>query len=350
MSGWSFSMNKYFSLAWAALFLGLFSFPAMSFAGKNVMELVREGNLKELRSILKTKVDPNLPLGDEGETPLMVALSNGNKSISILLLNAGAKVNYRTHKGDTPLKRAEGNDSLTYTCLPMKRLERIKMVIESGRIDLLEKHWDIWKENISRVNPLAIAIHAAEVETLEFFLRHDVNPKYVSSSKEASAASKELPLVLAVQKYYEMKEQRSFRRKYMAMIRLLLENEADPNGQYDGNFSPLIVAKYYEKDGPISKLFLSHLKRELKSPRHLKEKWIKESKDRIELIKEEQEDTPRTSGEQEIYARKMETYKGLIEPYHWNGAKFENESLAEEMTESEVDRVNDSIAEEMNED
>ena len=72
---------------------------------ENLLKYTREGNFNEIRSLLsKTKVDINYE-NNISQTALMIACdcNTGNTKIINLLIENGAKIDYKNRLGDTAL-------------------------------------------------------------------------------------------------------------------------------------------------------------------------------------------------------------------------------------------------------
>lgn len=95
---------------------------------------VREGNLQEVKKLLKKKADPNIP-NAHGITPLHLAAYWGEAAITEALLKSGANVDANTGKGWTPLHSAAIAGGLK------TRKSIIDMLRRAGsRDDIRDKH------------------------------------------------------------------------------------------------------------------------------------------------------------------------------------------------------------------
>ena len=106
---------------------------------------------------------------ETGMTPLLYACQNGNKEISILLIDLGANINWRDNLGNTCLHYAidSGNDSLVKKLIMFGANKNIKNAEGELPLDLAEKKKDIRMINILREKKCPIIMSLFNIENKE---------------------------------------------------------------------------------------------------------------------------------------------------------------------------------------
>ena len=81
--------------------------------------------LKEIEKLLNKIVSENVNIKDEnGNTPLHVAVQQGNVKVVEVLLNKGANVNVKNSVGETPLDLAFQNRNIKIIVLLGDRVDK----------------------------------------------------------------------------------------------------------------------------------------------------------------------------------------------------------------------------------
>lgn len=183
-------------------------------------------------ALLNHGADPNLI--HRGHHPLDQAV-NADSRVLRLMLDAKANPNTHTSLGDTPLHRAASCSPQTYIALakeghykgsPPNCRESLRLLIKAGA--------DVNAPGLNGRTPLTYAITFNNVVAAKQLLRAGANVEAIGT--EGTTA-----LMLALDEYAsEMYVRRSGRiptfGSHVPMIRLLLENHANPNVKSEGTY------------------------------------------------------------------------------------------------------------------
>ena len=106
---------------------------------------------------------------ETGMTPLLYACQNGNKEISILLIELGANINWKDNLGNTCLHYAieSGNDSLVKKLILFGADKNLKNNEDELPLDIAEKKKDIKMVNILKEKKCPIIMSLFNIENKE---------------------------------------------------------------------------------------------------------------------------------------------------------------------------------------
>ena len=190
-----------------------------SFGNTALAAAIRAGNKAIVEWLLANKADPNIKDHD-GKTALFIAVGAGNKAIVELLLAHGADANVAAKDGKSSLFAAIDNGNLS--------------MVEM----LLSNKADVNLKTSDGFSPLLAAVNAKNFQIVESLLKQgaDVNTKLADNH---ASTPRWTPLDAAVS------------LDSAELVKLLLDNHADPNARFDladrgninaGDCTPLILA------------------------------------------------------------------------------------------------------------
>ncbi len=163
---------------------------------RDLLDSITKKDIPFINYLLESGVDANCSCDiamTDGITPLFYAAEDNTVDIAKILLRHGANIESKTEYGATPLFHAarEGNTEI------------IEFFIKHGA--------NVNAINNSNESPLYYAIKENVAEIVDVLLRNGANPNHQSSNFNS-------PLLEAVNK-----------KSSIDIVRLLLENRADPN-------------------------------------------------------------------------------------------------------------------------
>ena len=164
----------------------------------------QNGQLPIVEQLLKTKVDPNIPM-DNGETPLYIASKNGYLRIVKQLLKARAHPDLSDSSGQAPLHHACFNGFLPIVQELLQENANPNIATDDG------------------VTPLHFACQISHLPVVEELLQKQADPNF----KRKDGAT---PLHVACH------------HNFLSIVDKLLQEKADPNAQMTSGVTPLYIA------------------------------------------------------------------------------------------------------------
>jgi ankyrin repeat protein len=163
---------------------------AAAVATTPLVEAVRQGDVPQMRALLKAGADVNQPQGD-GATPLHWAVHGDSVDLVRLLLEAGASARVANDLGITPLHLAAANGNVATLRLLLQKKANANAAAESG------------------VTPLMEACRSGSVDAVRLLLAHGAQVNARESARGQTA------LMWAVS------------RQHPDVVKVLIENRAD---------------------------------------------------------------------------------------------------------------------------
>lgn len=123
--------------------------------------------LAALTILLREGADPSLPNGDEGVSPLLMAVFRGSVAAVRLLLAAGASTSTRGAEGDTPVCWA-ANEGM---------LDILEVLLAAGAEDIDSA------AGLLGLTPLGAACRNGRRETIDMLLAHGASPDALDADR-----------------------------------------------------------------------------------------------------------------------------------------------------------------------
>lgn len=211
---------------------------------RDLIEACEYGDLKELKSILKSGIDINKKYKDRNdETALIVASKKGNLEIVKCLIENRADVN------------AEDNDGWT----------ALMYALNIGRIDiaeyLIEKGAKINAQNVNGATALLIASSYGHSETVKYLLEKGADINIPNKSKSTAlieaSSNRDLGIVKLLLSEIEKRKKDYLNAQdnygfsalmyasynlHLEIVKLLIENGAKVNEKNNGDWTALMYA------------------------------------------------------------------------------------------------------------
>ena len=179
----------------------------------------RYGHEKTVAYLLEKGVDVNAR-DKFGNTPLIAAAGSGHAGVVKMLVGAGADINAQNTESQTALMAAATGG----------RAEIVEALLKSGaQVDPVN--------NIGET-ALFSAVRFGQLDSAKLLLSRKANPNLQNQAKIASSISGYTPLMYAAERGINPAA-----TDWEAMIRLLLENGADPNMKNRRGDSALSIAR-----------------------------------------------------------------------------------------------------------
>lgn len=178
---WMDEKRSYIKLTWAprkdiprmAVCIGLIvgpiaffsSLPPSEYGESKLTDAVYEGNLDEVKLVLKSGVDINKP-SSTGFTALMVAAHQGNLKLYRFLLEKGASRNGKVTSGE---KEFIGKDAFAVALI-------------GGNTEIVKDLFrdEILKSSTPEQYPLHVAAHRCHVGVIDFLIEKGAQPNFIS--------------------------------------------------------------------------------------------------------------------------------------------------------------------------
>ncbi|KAM7542694.1 hypothetical protein Aperf_G00000019301 [Anoplocephala perfoliata] len=120
-------------------------------------KLIYQSKIEEVRNLFQSGVDPNIPMGVQRRTPLMLASELGNEELVKLILE---------HGGDTTAKDTGGNTAL-HLAVIMGHLNCIKLLFNS---EVAENSIDV-----KGLTPMEWAIYKGRMDIINYMTESGIN-------------------------------------------------------------------------------------------------------------------------------------------------------------------------------
>ena len=186
---------------------------------------VNDGNYTALKDMLSNeKIDINLQ-DTFGETPLIIAVEDGNENIIKLLLEHGADIHQTNQNHETALM----------TALSIDNINIIKLFFDHGKSINLEHGKSINLENTYGYTPLMLAVSNGNEEAIKLLLDNGADINQLNQNGMT-------PLMLAVSNDNE------------EAMEMLLERGADINQPNQNGETPLMLAVSNDNEEAIQLL------------------------------------------------------------------------------------------------
>ncbi len=127
-----------------------------------LIEVVRQNDLELLQYLIERSVDLNAQESEDGLTPLMVAIEEGNSEIANVLIQNGANLDAQNDYGDTALT------------LAVEQSHQLKKIVPLIKL-LIEKNADINLQNNEGKTALVIAIDKKAYEIVRILVENGAN-------------------------------------------------------------------------------------------------------------------------------------------------------------------------------
>lgn len=220
-------------------------FPSKEEKQKKFIKAIEQGNVEAVRDYMKQEKNINFKMNNE--TPLDVAMRNGQREIAVQLLKAGGK------SAVMPLpplhfalasSLAQGDEENIEIVKQMVNEQTVRekdkenntplhIAAGSGDLSLVQLvcqyDVDMNAENKQGETPLLLAVQAGNVDVVRFLYERGANVEIANKSGET-------PLYKAVE------------RKFMDVATYLLANKANVNVKTNIGKTPLMVAAEYGYD------------------------------------------------------------------------------------------------------
>ena len=209
----------------------------------------QNGQLPIVEQLLKTKVDPNIPM-DNGETPLYIASKNGYLRIVKQLLKARAHPDLSDSSGQAPLHHACLNSFLPIVQELLQENANPNIATDDGVTplhfacqishlpiveELLQKQADPNFKRKDKATPLHTACHHNFLPIVDKLLQEKANPN-------AQMTDGGTPLYIASG------------NGYLSIVDKLLQKKANPNISRKDGLSPLYAACFHNHKSIVKRL------------------------------------------------------------------------------------------------
>ncbi|MDH5386401.1 MAG: ankyrin repeat domain-containing protein [Candidatus Aminicenantes bacterium] len=143
------------------IILILFLF-AVTLLGNDIHDAIQKGDVARVKTLISNNKELIQMKSDKGQTPLHLAVQNGNQEIVEFLISQGADINARDSEGNTPL----------LTALAFKKTETAKFLLSKGA--------DVRIKNAQDEPPVFLALMHGLSELVEPILDNgqDVNERF----------------------------------------------------------------------------------------------------------------------------------------------------------------------------
>jgi len=141
--------------------LFLFFF-VVTLLGSDIHDAIQKGDVTKVKTLISGNKELIHEKSDKGQTPLHLAVQNGDQEIVEFLISQGADINARDSEGNTPL----------LTALAFKKTDTAKFLISEGA--------DVRIKNAQEMAPLILALRYGLSELVEPILDsgQDVNERF----------------------------------------------------------------------------------------------------------------------------------------------------------------------------